>query len=167
MSLSNETFLNSFVSNVLKTSVLAPSNNTSTGLFNSISASKAFVCLFLFSNLDSWNTFLACSEEANVKSILLIPSIHSGGQIVLSIPAVQPILYFPTGWNSFGTVICIQISGCLFNMLLVKPKSNKNFHSGLSSQNPNGVFPQRWDNNLTLYLLVSTMALIKSLERAP
>ena len=44
-------------------------------------------------------------------SILFIPSIHSGLQVVASIPAVQPILYFPTGVNSFGIVICIQISG--------------------------------------------------------
>ena len=36
-------------------------------------------------------------------------TIPSELQPVLSIPAVHPMLYVPTGWNSLGIVICIHL----------------------------------------------------------
>ena len=57
------------------------------------------------------------------------------------------------------------MSGCSVNVGITK--SNRLANSGLSSQNPKGVEPQRWDNNFTLYLSVAIIALITSRARAP
>ena len=46
-----------------------------------------------------------CYEDTKFKSILFNPSIQEAAHIVVSIPAVIPILNLPTGWNSLGTVI--------------------------------------------------------------
>ena len=146
-------------------SKLTPSNTTWIGLVHFIVPSIVFVCLLRFSNLSDSNTFLLCLEDVHVISILFTPSIQVESQPVLSIPAVQPILYLPTVWNSFGIVICIQISGfdCIFGI----KRFVKNSHFLWSLINPPGVSPHLWGKILTSYLSNSIIDLTISLERAP
>ena len=62
-----------------------------------------------------------CWTNDKFKFIIFEPSIQSPGYIFDSIPADTPILKTePTGWNSLGTDICIQISGCLVNWGMFK-----------------------------------------------
>ena len=148
-------------------SVFAPSNITSLSPFHSIFPIGWFVCLSLFSNLLLFKTSIVCLEDPKIKSILPHPSTHSAGAIVVSIPAVIPMLYLPTFWNSFGTVICAQISGWLGSCGELSRSGSINCHSGLSLINPNGVFPHLCGKTFTSYLPNSTTALTMSLLLAP
>ena len=76
-------------------SKLAPSNNISMGFCTStVPTTLPFSC---FWNLEFKNASLECFEETKLISILLIPSTQVASTIVVSIPAVIPMLYFPTG----------------------------------------------------------------------
>ena len=144
-------------------SMSTPSNKTSIGDVNSNIDTTCLVFSSCFSYLESWNTFLECSDETKFKSILFIPSIHWGAHLVVSIPAVIPILNLPILWNSLGTVTWAQISGWALNC----PSNMWGFkkpHSSLwSSINPHGVPPHLCGYILTSYLLRLIKALTKSL----
>ena len=77
------------------------------------------------------------------------------------------MLYFPTAWNSLGTVIWHQISGFLGRFESVNKWGVKYSHSVFSLINPWGVLPHLCGKILTSYVSNCIRALIKSLDRAP
>ena len=56
--------------------------------------------------------FLECSEIVITLSIILTFSSHTGATLVVSMPAVTPILIGAIFSHSFGMVTCIEISNC-------------------------------------------------------
>ena len=145
--------------------MFTPSKSTSTGFNNSIFPNVCPVFSSFFSKATCSNMFLECSDDTKVTSILFNPSIQSGAHTVASIPAVNPMLYFPIGWNSDGIVHCAQMSG--LSVMLGTMYSLKKDHSLWSSQKPHGVVPHLCASILTSYLSSSIIALIKSLDLAP
>ena len=135
------------------------------------SPSGLFVWLFILVNTEFFIVLAVNSDVAITKSILLHPSIQSDGSTVVSTPAVIPILNFPglTGLpsgpiqNSFGTDICIKISGCRCKFVF-KNKSIIDLSLGSCSFNAFiGHAPHGNDIILISYLFIAIRLLTRSL----
>ena len=151
----------------LNISNLTPSCNTSIGTLICNASTFLLVALSIFSYEALINASLACFDGTITKFIRLHPSTHSGEQISVSIPAVMPILYLPTAWNSFGIVHCIHTSGCDCNGV-VRIRSSIRLCSVLFSSNAFiGVSPQLIEMTLISYMFRSINDLSRSRESSP